>query len=63
MKWQYLTLRTYIQEGLVSDVTLNELGAHGWELVSIASHKTGGIDFAYLFKRPWKPRRTRNKKK
>jgi hypothetical protein len=61
IKWEYLTKDESVP---LSDVTLNELGSEGWELVSFTWHLLSLVDlrpfgdpvtsgqFHYVFKRP-----------
>jgi hypothetical protein len=47
-RWEYASI---VQEAPANKATLDELGAEGWELVSVLQG-TGTGSLLYIFKRP-----------
>jgi len=53
-RWEYL--QTTIPGNVAKQAALDELGAQGWELVSVFMRYLGGWETILYFKRPVEPR-------
>ena len=49
-RWEYM--QTVIPGNVAAKTNLNEIGAQGWELVSVFMRYLGGWETIFYFKRP-----------
>jgi len=53
-RWEYL--QTIVPGNVATKPTLDEVGAQGWELVSVFLRYLGGWETIFYFKRPLEPK-------